>query len=129
MREVKNELVHRNVTEHISTANCPLPTTEGFNVFRKERTDKGIPRGPRAVKPVKPVKVAKSKVAAKRGPGRPRVYDGNHRRTVASYLKKYGYTKGLELLRKERKLKVSMTLARSVAEAEGITFKRGRPAA
>jgi hypothetical protein len=57
------------------------------------------------------------------------VYDGTDRRLVAAALKKYGYTKGRIFLRKERKLKVSLTLCRQVAEEVGITFKRGRPAA
>ena len=61
--------------------------------------------------------------------GRPRVYNGNDRRVVASYLKKHGYTKGLALLAKERKLKVSLTLARQVALEVGIKFMRGRPKA
>jgi hypothetical protein len=109
--------------EQVATGNCPLPTTEGFYVFRMPRVDKGVERGPR--KPVKPVKAAKGE----RGPGRPRVYNGTDRRIVAAALKRFGYTKGREFLRKERKLKVSLTLCRQVAEAEGITFKRGRPAA
>ena len=99
--------------------------TDGFKVFplpRKQRTDKGVPRGPR-----KPVKV--ERVKAKRSPGRPRVYNGTHRRIVASFLKKHGYTRGLELLATERKLKVSLTLARSVAKELGLTFPRGRPKA
>lgn len=113
--------------EHVSAVNCPLPTVEGFYVYRMPRADKGVARGPR--KEVKPIK-AKAKVAkAGRGPGRPRVYDGTDRRIIAAALKKYGYTGGRAFLRKERKLKVSLTLCRQVAEAEGITFKRGRPAA
>jgi len=99
-------------------------TTEGFYVYRMPRVDKGVERGPR--KQVKPVKV---KAKGERGPGRPRVYNGTDRRIVAAALKRFGYTKGREFLRKERKLKVSLTLCRQVAEAEGITFKRGRPAA
>jgi hypothetical protein len=84
-----------------------------------------------------PVEVAKpkrkrhkaKKVKVKRGRGRPRVYGGGVRRQVAAALKKHGLTKGLEFLKAERKLKVSLTLARSVAEEKGITFSRGRPAA
>lgn len=109
--------------EHSATVNAPLPSTEGFYVFRMPRSDKGVERGPR--KAVKPVKVSK----AKRGPGRPRVYNGTVRRIVASFLKKHGYTHGLALLKKERKIKVSKTVARSVAAEVGIVFKRGRPAA
>lgn len=121
-----NELNFGGRDEQVATGNCPLPTTEGFYVFRMPRVDKGVERGPR-----KPVKQVKAKVAAKgeRGPGRPRVYNGTDRRIVAAALKRFGYTKGREFLRKERKLKVSLTLCRQVAEAEGITFKRGRPAA
>jgi hypothetical protein len=100
----------------------PEATTEGFEVFslRKPRSDAGVPRGPRKRKRVK---------AEKRGPGRPRVYDSKVRRTVASYLRKYGYTHGLIRLRKERRIKVSKTVARAVAAEVGLTFKRGRPAA
>jgi len=61
--------------------------------------------------------------------GRPRKYNGTQRRQVASALKKHGLTKGLKWLAKERKLKVSMTLARSVAQEFGIKFQVGRPAA
>lgn len=113
-----------SVDEHSRTANAPLPSTEGFYVYRMPRSDKGVERGPR--KASKPVKVSK---ASKRGPGRPRVYNGTVRRIVASFLKKHGYTHGLALLKKERKIKVSKTVARSVAAEVGITFKRGRPAA
>jgi transposase len=108
-----------------------LPTPGSFEVysdgvenvatkFRKPRTDKGVPRGPR-----KPVKVEKAKGKA----GRPRVYNGNHRRIVAAALKRHGYTKGLEFLATERGIKVSMTLARDVAKELGLTFTRGRPKA
>ena len=120
---VQSELVHSGADEHVRTANSPLETNDGFYVYRMPRADKGVARGPR--KEVKPVKVSK----AKRGPGRPRVYNGTQRRIVAAALRKFGYTKGLEFLRKERKLKVSKTLARDVAEEVGLTFKRGRPAA
>ena len=92
--------------------------------LRKPRSDKGVPRGPR-----KPAKVEKTAPKGKRGPGRPRVYNGQDRRIVAAALKKYGLTKGLEFLAKERKLKVSLTLARSVAEQYGIKFTIGRPVA
>jgi hypothetical protein len=122
---VQNELVHGGANEVGPTCRGKL-TTEGFYVYRMPRADKGVQRGPReVVKPAKPVKASK----VKRGPGRPRVYDGSVRRTIASFLKKYGYTHGLKLLKKERKIKVSKTVARSVAEEVGITFKRGRPAA
>lgn len=97
--------------------------TDGFKVFRMVRSDRGVERGPR--KPVKAVRVSK----AKRGPGRPRVYNGSQRRQVAAALKRHGLTKGIEFLAAERKLNVSITLARDVAEEFGIEFKRGRPAA
>ena len=97
-------------------------STEGFKVFRMPRSDRGVARGPRKRKRVK-------RSVVKRGPGRPRVYDTATRRTVASYLRKYGYTHGLKKLRKERKIKVSKTVARAVAAEQGLTFKRGRPAA
>jgi hypothetical protein len=64
---------------------------------------------------------------AKRKPGRPRLYNGTDRRIVASALKKFGLTKGIEFLAKERNLKVSMTLARAVAEEFDLEFTRGRP--
>jgi len=83
--------------------------------LRKPRSDKGVPRSER--------------VKAKRSPGRPLVYNGTDRRIVAAALRKYGYTKGLEFLRTERKLKVSLTLARAVAKANSIEFQRGRPKA
>lgn len=98
---------------------------EGFKVFRMPRSDRGVARGPRQ----KIVKVDKVDKVGKRGPGRPRVYNGTQRRIVAAALRKYGYTHGLAFLRKERKLKVSKTLARKVAKEVGLTFKRGRPAA
>lgn len=100
----KNELVHV----------CGNVTSEGFKV---------LPLGkPRKAKVVVASK-AKGKV------GRPRVYNGTHRRIVAAALKKHGLTKGLEFLKKDRKLKVSMTLAISVAKEHGIEFQRGRPKA
>lgn len=117
----QNELVHRGIgtVPHV----CGDVVTEGFKVFRMPRSDRGVARGPRKVE--KSVKVK----AGKRSPGRPRVYNGTQRRIVAAALRHYGYTKGLEFLRKERALEVSMTLARDVAKEVGITFKRGRPAA
>lgn len=120
-----SELVHSVVNEVGPQCRGKL-TTEGFYVYRMPRADKGVERGPR--KEVKPVKASKVD-SAKRGPGRPRVYNGTVRRIVAAALRKLGYTHGEAFLRKERKLKVSKTFLRSVAEAEGITFKRGRPAA
>jgi len=124
---VQNELVHSGAVEPNVAGKGLVPEakTAGFTVYslRKPRNDAGLERGPR--KPKRKVRVK----AAKRGPGRPPVYDGNERRIVAAALKKYGYTHGLVFLRKERKLTVSKTLARSVAEEHGITFKRGRPAA
>lgn len=128
------ELVHSGEKEFVSVPNCPMPSTEGFEVFplteekkpRKQRSDKGVPRGPHQ----KSVKVKRKSVkVTERGPGRPRVYNGTQRRIVAAALKHYGYTKGLEFLHKERGLSVSKTLARSVAKEVGLTFKRGRPAA
>ncbi len=125
---VTNELVSRGVVE----------TVEGFEVFELPvetvapsvtevvKPKRGRPHGSKN-KPKQPVKVAK--VKAKRGPGRPRVYNGTDRRIVASALKKHGLTKGIEWLAENRKLAVSLTLARSVAEEFGIEFKRGRPAA
>lgn len=119
----QNELVHSGTNEVAPICRGKL-TTEGFYIFRMPRSDKGVVRGPREVK-------AKRKAATvvKRGPGRPRVYNGTQRRIVAAALKHYGYTKGLAFLAKERGLEVSKTLARSVAKAVGLTFKRGRPAA
>jgi hypothetical protein len=94
---VQNELVHV----------CGSETTEGFEVL--------------------PLTVRKPrKVKAKGSVGRPRVYNGTHRRIVAAALKKHGLTKGLVFLAKERKLKVSMTLAISVAKEHKIEFQRGR---
>lgn len=61
--------------------------------------------------------------------GRPRVYNGTHRRIIAAALKRYGLTKGMKFLAKERKLKISLTTARFVAVEYGIKFERGRPAA
>lgn len=101
----QNELVHV----------CGNETSKGFKV---------LPLQVRHRK-VKAVKVEKSKGKV----GRPRVYNGTHRRIVAAALKNHGLTKGLAFLAKERKLKVSMTLAISVAKENGIEFKRGRPAA
>ena len=127
---VTNELVSRGVVE----------TTEGFEVFELPvetvapsvtevvKPKRGRPAGSKS-KPKQPVKAVKVKAKAKRGPGRPRVYNGTDRRIVASALKKHGLTKGIEWLAENRKLAVSLTLARSVAEEFGIEFKRGRPAA
>lgn len=103
---VQNELVHV----------CGSETTEGFEVLPL------VVRKPRKAKVVKAVK-AKGKA------GRPRVYNGTHRRIVAAALKKHGLTKGLVFLAKERKLKVSMTLAIAVAKEHKIEFQRGRPKA
>jgi hypothetical protein len=64
---------------------------------------------------------------AKRKPGRPPVYNGTDRRIVAAALKKHGLTKGIEFLKNERNLTISMTLARSVAEQFELEFPRGRP--
>jgi len=75
--------------------------------------------------PLVEVKVKKVKVKA----GRPRVYNGTHRRIVAAALKKHGLTRGLVFLEKERNLKVSMTLAIAVAKEYKIVFERGRPKA
>jgi hypothetical protein len=116
---VQNELVNSKVDA----------STDGFYVFRMPRVDKGIPRGSRKDAPKVASKPAKSVKAGKRGPGRPRLYNGKDRRIIAAALKKHGYTYGLEFLRKERALPISMTVARAVAKSEGIEFKRGRPAA
>jgi len=100
---VKNELVHV----------CGNETSEGFKVL------------PLVVRKPRKAKVVKAKGKA----GRPRVYNGTQRRIVAAALKKHGLTKGLEFLAKERKLKVSMTLAIAVAKEHKIEFQRGRPKA
>jgi transposase len=89
--------------------------TDGFKVLP-------IARGPRKSKKVK----AKVNKTAKRGPGRPRVYNGSKRRQVASALKRFGLTKGIERLA-EKGLEISLTLARSVAKEQKISFTRGRP--
>jgi transposase len=98
--------------------------TEGFEV---------LPLPVEAPVEAKPKRKRKAKVVVvpkgKRSPGRPRLYNGTHRRMVAAALKKHGYTKGLEFLKVERNLKVSLTLARSVAKELGLTFTRGRPKA
>lgn len=104
---VRNELVHTHGQE----------TTVGFEVYPLEVKAKRKPKA--KAKPVK----------AKGAVGRPRVYNGTHRRQVAAALKKHGLTKGLVYLAKEKKLKVSLTLARSVAAEYGIKFQLGRPAA
>jgi hypothetical protein len=74
-----------------------------------------------------PVKKGKKKEKAKRKAGRPPVYNGTDRRIVAAALKKHGLTKGIEFLAKERDMKISMTLARAVAEQFELEFPRGRP--
>lgn len=117
---VQSELQHSGVQEHVGMVNPHNGMTQGFEILRLPRSDKGKARGPR-----KPAKVSK----AKRGPGRPRLYNGTDRRIVAAALKKYGLTKGIEFLATERKLVVSLTLARSVAEQFKIKFTRGRPKA
>lgn len=104
----RNELVHVTRQEVVRTANVPLETTKDFCVFGKEH---------------------KPKRNGAKLRGRPRVYNGTQRRQVAAALKVHGLTKGLKYLKKEKKLKVSLTLARSVAEEFGITFQRGRPIA
>jgi hypothetical protein len=66
---------------------------------------------------------------AKRGVGRPPVYNGSQRRIVAAALKKHGLTKGVKWLEANRDLKVSLTLAISVAKEHKIVFPKGRPVA
>lgn len=83
---------------------------------------------PVAEKPVRVRKAKSAKVKAKRLPGRPRVYGAKDRRRLASYLRKFGLTKGVRVLA-EKGLKVSLTTAISVAKEEKITFVRGRPKA
>lgn len=107
---VKNELVHV----------CGSETTEGFEVLPLEVAKVRKPRK---------AKVVKVAVKAKGKAGRPRVYNGTHRRIVAAALKRHGLTKGLAFLAKERNLKVSMTLAIAVAKEHKIEFQRGRPKA
>jgi transposase len=124
---VTNELVHSGVEATVEGFEVfPLPTETVETVVSKPK--RGRPAGSKN-KPKKPVKVEKAAPKGKRGPGRPRVYNGTHRRIVAAALKRHGLTKGIEFLASERKLAVSLTLARSVAEEFGIEFKRGRPAA
>jgi hypothetical protein len=101
---VKNELVHV----------CGGETSEGFEVLPL------VVRKPRKAKVV---------VKAKGKAGRPRVYNGHHRRIVAAALKKHGLTKGLVFLETFRNLKVSMSVAISVAKEHKLTFERGRPKA
>jgi hypothetical protein len=74
-----------------------------------------------------PPKKKGKKEKAKKKPGRPPVYNGTDRRIVAAALKKHGLTKGIEFLAKERDMKISMTLARAVAEQFELEFPRGRP--
>ena len=107
----QTELVHQLGAE----------TVVGFEVFGGE--DKPIVDLPKVVKQRKP------RVAKVKHRGRPRVYNGTQRRQVAAALRKYGLTKALPYLAKEKKLKVSLTLARSVAEEFGIIFLKGRPVA
>lgn len=76
--------------------------------------------------PEEEVKKRKYTKRPKRERGRPKLYNGTQRRQVASALKKYGLTKGLKWLALNRNLKVSITLARNVAEEYGITFAKGR---
>ena len=97
---------------------CGSETTEDFEIL------------PLIEAEVKVRKPRKAKVAEVKGKaGRPRVYNGTHRRIVAAALKKHGLTKGLLFLEKERNLKVSMTLAIAVAKEHKIVFERGRPKA
>jgi len=93
-------------------------TTEGFVVFDLPTEEVRKPKKRKAAKKV-----------VKRSPGRPPVYTTAQRRTVASFLKKHGLTVGIKRLASDRKLKVSLTLARSVAEEYGVKFERGRPKA
>lgn len=108
-----NELVHRNGEElrHV----LGVETTDGFKVFNRPRKVKVV---------VKAGKAGKVKAV-----GRPRVYNGSQRRIIGAALKHNGLTKGIKFLARERNLKVSVTLALSVAKEQNITFQRGRPAA
>ena len=114
--------------------------TEGFEVLPIEGEATATVEKPIATETVatdtaivtveKPKRTRKAKVEKpKRKAGRPRVYNGTHRRMVAAALKKHGLTKGMEWLAKERDMKVSLTLARSVAKEMGIKFVQGRPKA
>jgi hypothetical protein len=59
--------------------------------------------------------------------GRPPVFSKAQRRTVASYLRKFGLTVGLKLVKEERAISMSIPTASKIAEQQGITFLRGRP--
>lgn len=99
--------------------------TEGFEIFQFEavaplvvKSQRGRPRGSK-----------NKEVKAKRGRGRPVVYNGTHRRIAAAALRHNGLTGAMKFLEKERSLKVSLTFLYSVAKQFGITFLRGRPKA
>lgn len=112
----QNELVHVGGVEVKRV--CGAVSTKGFKVLPLAVYK---PRKAKEVKVVKAVKAAKAV-------GRPRVYNGTHRRIVAAAIKRHGLTKGIaELASREKPLKVSMTLAISVAKEFGLTFERGRP--
>jgi hypothetical protein len=112
-----NELIHV----------CGQETTVGFEVLPLPKRQYIRKEGSR--KPGRPAKSVAVMDKPKGKVGRPRKYNGTHRRIVAAALKKFGLTKGIEFLEKERNLKVSVTLALSVKEQFGIELKRGRPAA
>ena len=103
-------------------------TTVGFEVYGEAIPETVAEPCETVAEPVAP-KQRKPRVVKVKPRGRPRVYNGTQRRQVAAALKKLGLTKALPYLAKEKNLKVSLTLARSVAEEFGIEFQRGRPAA
>ncbi len=56
---------------------------------------------------------------------RPRIYNGTHRRIMASLIKKHGLTGALPVLH-ERGINCSVAVLRDVAKEKGIELKRGR---
>lgn len=73
---------------------------------------------------------ARSRKAKKpRKVGRPLKHDPETRAMVAKVLQEHGLTNGIAYLDLMENLKVSMTMAQSIAREYGVTFTRGRRAA
>lgn len=137
---MKTVLVSSRVSEVVSSRANELrhrcgevQGDQNGRLLRKQRTDKGLKRGPYVMEltPKTPrVKVAKvEKVKGK--PGRPRVYSDLDRSIMAEVLRQYGLTPAQRVLKERggRCKDVSVITLQSVAREKGIKFRVGRPVA
>jgi hypothetical protein len=114
-----------SVNEIVSSCKDELVSSRKPEIVLEVPVILPLPRG--KCKPRK-VKAKAKKVHKVKGPGRPPVYGKGDRRRVAAALKRHGLTKGMETLA-DKGLKISLTLANSVAKEYGIKFTCGRPKA